>query len=192
MVAGEVTGGEALRQPKHKTAQHGPRNGAYASENRRGEGFHPGQKPDGEAHLPGAGGNKRAAQRGKGGADDEGQGNDAISVNAQQHGHLAVLGRGAHGLAHFGVADEQGQCHHDQQTGHQHDEIPGSHEIAHILQKTEAPGNEAGKGHGVGCLSQLHIVLQEGGHADGGNQRGQPGCPAQGLVGHLFHGIAVG
>ena len=66
IVAGEVTGGEALRQPKHKTAQHGPRNGAYASENRRGEGFHPGQKPDGEAHLPGAGGNKRAAQRGKG------------------------------------------------------------------------------------------------------------------------------
>lgn len=68
IVAGEVTGGEALRQPKHKTAQHGPRNGAYASENRRGEGFHPGQKPDGEAHLPGAGGNKRAAQRGKGGS----------------------------------------------------------------------------------------------------------------------------
>ena len=121
----------------------------------------------------------------------QGQGDDAVGIDAQQQGHLAVLGRGAHGLAHLGVADEERQGDHGQHAANEDEEVAGPHDVVDVVQEFHVR-QQAREGQILGSLGQQHIILQEDGHADGGNERREARRAAQGLVGDLFQREAVG
>ena len=158
IVARQVAGGHALGDTQHKAAHHGTGDGTDAAEYRGREGLEAGQEADAEVDLSHVGGDEHAAQGRQGRADDEGERDDAVGIDAQQQGHLAVLRGGAHGLAHAGIADEQAQGDHGQRAGDEDQEITGAHDVAQVIQKLHLR-QQAGEGDIVRGLRQQHIVL---------------------------------
>ena len=189
--AGDIAGGEAFAQAEHKAADHGAGDGPDAAEHSGGEGLDARDEADEEVHLPHVVGDEHAADGGQRRADDERQRDDAVGVDAEQHSHLAVLRGGAHGLAHLRVLDEQRERDHRDEAGDDDQEIAGADDVGNGIQKLKV-GDELRKGHEVGRLSQAHIVLEEDRHADGGDEGRKPGSAAQGAIGDLLDGVAVG
>ena len=136
-------------------------------------------------------GDEYAADGGQRRTDDERQGDDAVGVDAEQHGHLEVLRCGAHGLAHLRELDEQRKRDHRDEAGDDDQEIAGADDVGDGIQKLKV-GDELRKGHKVGRLSQAHIVLEEDRHADGGDEGRKPGSAAQGAISDLLDGVAIG
>ncbi len=140
---------------------------------------------------------------GKHGAEDEGEGDDGVDVDAHEAGGVVVDGNGAHGLADAGVANEELQGDEADGGGTQDDEVLGDDADA---QEMLNPGDrlagvadfgvEKGVGAEEGDVAEapvdLQQVLNEEGNADGGDEGGEPGCVAQGTVGDAFHGVAEG
>ena len=191
VVAGDIACGEGFGEAENQSAEHGAGNGADAAEHGRGEGLHAGQEADEEVDLSHVRGDEHAADGGQGGTDDEGHGNEMVGIDAEKHGHLAVLGRGAHGLAHAGVADPEHEGEHGDEAHHKDEEVTGAHDIAEVGEELHV-GEEIREGDEVGSLGQEDVVLEERGHTDGRDERRQAGSVAQGLVGHLFQRVAVG
>jgi len=108
-------------------------------------------------------------------ADDEGQRDDAVGVDAQQVGHLQVLGAGAAGTAQAGAGDEQREAVHGDEGDHEDQDLHvGDHHTIHgAFTDDQVARHQVGDRLVLGVLGQQHDVLQEDGHADGGDQRDQ-------------------
>ncbi len=78
-------------------------------QHRSGKRLDAGNKADEVVDLPNVRGDKHTADGCQTGADHKGGRNDHINIDADQKRHLAILRSGTHGLAQFGVLDEQRQ-----------------------------------------------------------------------------------
>ena len=111
-------------------------------------------------------------------------GDGGVDVDAHELRGALVLGAGAHGLAHLGLAGEEGQSQHDDDAGDDGDtgDIGDGQFTAEEAQSALA--EDGGEDLGVGGPEQQGCVLEEVADADGGDEHGQGGGSAQGLVGH--------
>ncbi len=127
-------------------------------------------------------------------ADDEGQGDDAVGVDAQQVGHLEVFGTGPAGATEARARDEQRQSVHrdegDDEDQHLH--IGNGHPVHGALAEHEVAREQVGDRLVLGVLGQQHDVLQEDRHADRRDQRDQAIAAAQWPVGDPFDAVTIG
>ncbi len=131
---------------------------------------------------------------GQGGADDEGQGDDAVGVDAQQVGHLQVFGAGTTGTSEARALDEERQAEHrNDGDGEDQDlHVGHDHAVHRAFAEYQIARHQVGNGFVLGVLGQQHEVLQEDRHADRRDQRNQPVAAAQGSIGYPFDAVAVG
>ncbi len=127
-------------------------------------------------------------------ADDEGQRDDAVGVDAQQVGHLQILGAGAAGTAQARAGDEQREAVHGDEGDHEDQDLHvGDHHAIHgAFAEDQIARHQVGDGLVLGVLGQQHDVLQEDRHADRRDQRDQPITAAQRAIGDPFDAVAVG
>ena len=94
-------------------------------------------------------------------------------------------------LPSSGELDEQGQQDHDNRSGQEDDKVGGADNPGNRVHegKFRDQGREGQK---VGGLGKQDIVLQKNRHADGRDERREPRCMAQRLVGQFFNCVAIG
>ena len=183
---GNVAGAQGLGNAEHHTAEHGPGHRADAAEHRRRKGLDPGQITHGRVHGVVIDGHHDAGHGTHGRTDGEGEGNDPVDIHAHERGRGPVLGQGPHGRAHPGLGDDAIEADHEQDghgvdgqlhpgDGHRGEGQgrPVEKGRQNLLRKRQRPA--APDDHGQ--------VLQEDRHADGGDERGEPGRLAKGAVG---------
>ncbi|MNN39547.1 hypothetical protein D3C81_1535860 [compost metagenome] len=102
-----------------------------------------------------------------------------------------MLGRAAH-AAEPGVLDHVGEHAHADEGRHQ-DEDFGIGQLHEAFADVQPEGAIEQRGHALlaRSLAELHVVLQDQRHADGGDQRRQARGVAQRLVGDALDGPAV-
>ena len=106
-----------------------------------------------------------------------------IDVDAHELRGALVLGAGAHGLAHFRLAGEEGQRDHDDDAGGDRDKRGYADGHFAVEQMNGGVAENGREDLGVRRPEQLRGVLQEIAHADGGDEHGQRRRGAQGLIG---------
>src|SRR5690606_32819308 len=194
VLVAEDVGAEGLGHAQHQAAEHGARDAADAAEHGGGERLDAGEEADVRVDHAVLHAQQHRGHGGQGGADDEGQGDDVVGIDAQQVGHLQVLGAGAAGAAQAGLGNEQGQAvHHQEGDDEDQDLHVGDHHAVHgALAEHDVAGDQVGDGLVLRVLGEKHLVLQEDRHADRRDQRDQAVTAAQRAVGHPFDAIAVG
>ena len=182
---GKADGGnEALAQADGDAADHRARNGTDASQNCGNEGFQAQHGTHGGRCLRVGAAIQHCADTGQRRTHRKGEGDGAVDVDAHQAGRIHILGDGAHGLAEFGLLDQEGQHEHGQHGDHQRDHGGQAHR--HFAE-VEGPGFKVGRDDlCTGAHQQLRRILQEEGHADGRDQQRDAGRTAQRGVGDLF------
>src|SRR5712692_8131466 len=187
---GEVGGRERLEQTQHEPAEHGPRDVPDAPEHGRGEGLEPRDEArvrvdeavlDAEEHA-------RPATHGP--ADQEGQRDHAIDVDAHEAGRGLVLGDGADGLADLRPVDEGIQAPEHEERGHDdherlHGDVDGLGQLEAVIERVHGRVDEV-EGIAPDRLHEADGVLEEEGDADGGDERDQAGSVAERTVGRAF------
>ena len=191
---GKKSGRHGLGDAQDQAAQHGAGDGADAAQYRSGKRLEAGHETDVGVDGAVVEAQQHARNGGQGSTDDEGQRDDAVGIDAEQVGHLQILGAGAAGAAEAGTGNEQRQAGHRDQRDRPDDQLhPGDGNLEHLgVAEFDAAGNQCRHCQVTGTLRQTDVVLQEDRHADGGDQRDQPGTATQRSVGHPFNGIAVG
>src|SRR5690606_14537646 len=129
---------------------------------------------------------------GQHGAGHEGEGDDLVGIDAQQIGHAQVLRAGTGSAAKARMLDIQ--MEHDHQNNcdeNDHDAgIRGGDDIAADIE-LRGPRYKRRNGLVACSLTDRHPVLQENGHADGGNEGDKAGPTAQRCVSDFFYGKAI-
>src|SRR5579883_1927465 len=183
---GEIAGPHRFDQADEEAAQHRPRQRADAAEHRGGERLDAREEADEEIdhavieeeHQP-CDGLERASH-------DEGDGDGAVHVDSDEGRHPEILLAGALGAPHRGPRDDCGEEGHeaDGQDDDEDLEVAYGYREGAALKDLEAALNHRLHRLVARSLQELHVVLEEDRHADGGNQRRQLRRAAQGAIGH--------
>ena len=122
---------------------------------------------------------------GEGGADREGDDDDAVGVDTHQFGGVGVLRGGLHAAADAGLHHEPAEGEHADRCGDQQEDVAGlDGDGAHV----DGVAGHLGEGAGrlrVGVPGPDGL-LQGQREADGGDEGCEAGCAAQWAVGEAF------
>src|SRR5690606_31650455 len=194
VLVAEDVGAEGFGHAQHQAAEHGAGDAADAAQHRGGERLDAGEEADVGVDHAVLHADQHRCDGGQGGADDEGQGDDAVGVDAQQVGHLQVFSAGTTGTSEARALDEERQAEHrDDGDGEDQDlHVGHDHAVHRAFAEYQIARHQVGNGFVLGVLGQQHEVLQEDRHADRRDQRNQPVDAAQGAIGYPFDAVAVG
>src|SRR5215207_1996897 len=190
---GEIGRPEYLDEADHYAAQHRAGQRADAAEDGGGKRLHAGGEADIEVdhsiieqvHEPGDGRER--------GADDEGQGNRTVDVDAQQACHLHILLAGALSTAERRLGNYVGEARH-QAYGDDHDHDLDVGELngkSSMLRQLVAAEHDRLQRLDARALGELDVVLQDDRHADCGNERRQAEGAAKRPIGNALDHPAI-
>jgi hypothetical protein len=125
------------------------------------------------------------------GADDEGERDHGVDVDAHQAGDLLVLRGCAHRDAELGAVDESEQAGHHQDRDHDDGDLHvgnrGAVRIAREVERDDC--DDLREGHRIAAPDDHRQVLQDDRKPDGGDQRRQSRRVAQRPVGDAFERV---
>src|SRR5712692_5386875 len=187
----QVRGGEGLEQSEHEPAQHGARDIADAAQDGRRERLEPRDEPRVRIDQTVLYAEQHARRAPHAPADEEGERDDAVDVDAHEAGRRLILRHRADGGADPRPVDQRVEApEHQQRRDDYHEgldrDVDGRGQLESVIKRIHARIDQV-EGVAPDGLDKANDVLEKEGHADGRDERDQAGSVAQRPVGGALH-----